>query len=295
MILSMTGYGTGSCQSEGTSIVVEVRSVNHRFLDLHVRLPREYSYLENDVQKTVKESLHRGRVDVTITIQQSAPAGLLLNIGAARGYVEAVAGLRDELGFQEPLDLKTLLSLPGVLQGRDVAQESAEAEKSPVREAVIQSVRQAVDQVLEMRRQEGASLASELLNYLGRIGEKSRLISSQTPKMIQDCHDRLRERLGQLLAENLIDPQRIAQEVALLAEKSDISEELTRLDSHLSQFRALVAAGQEVGKKMDFLLQEMQRESNTILSKSGSVEITCDGLAIKADIEKLREQVQNIE
>ena len=294
MIFSMTGYGTSSCQKDDTVVSIEIRTVNHRFLDLNVRIPREYAYLEPDVYQTVRSFLRRGRVDVSVTIRETAGPELSINPELVRGYLEAARRIRNEFDLQDSLDLKTLLTLPGVFRDKDMT-AGRQKPGDDLLAMLRQSMNEAIQEVVRMRRQEGEALESEMLRHLGSIGEKAKSIREMAGSVLQDYRQRLEERLAQLLPNHGIDPQRLAQEVALLAEKSDISEELTRLESHLKQYAELVKAGREVGKKLDFLLQEMQREANTILSKSGNLEITRIGIAVKADIEKLREQVQNVE
>jgi uncharacterized protein (TIGR00255 family) len=272
-------------------VTVEIRTVNHRFLDVHIRLSREYAFLETEVQQAVRNRLGRGRVDVSVAIQGASAAAFLVNADSARSYIEAAGRLRDEFRLEDSLDLRTLLTLPGVLQNRD----SAPNESSTLHELVDESVRQALESVMRMREQEGKALQADMRRYLEGIGEKARCIHSLAPAAAVEFRKKLEERLAQLLPQNGVDPQRVAQEVALLADRCDISEEITRLESHVEQYMSLMDTGKEVGKKLDFLLQEMQREVNTVLSKSSNLEITRQGISIKADIEKLREQVQNVE
>ncbi|HYK88642.1 MAG TPA: YicC/YloC family endoribonuclease [Acidobacteriota bacterium] len=293
MILSMTGYGTGAGRGEETEIAVEIRTVNHRFLDVHTRLPREYTYLEAEVQQVVRGTLGRGRVDVSVSLQCTNPATFLVNAESARSYIQAASRLRDEFRLEDSIDLKTLLTLPGVLQNRDNV--AAQAENNALKELLAQTVRQALEGVLRMREQEGRALETDMRHYLTGIGEKAKCIHRLAPATTVEYRRKLEERLAQLLPQNGVDPQRLAQEVALFAERCDITEEITRLESHVEQYMSLMDNGREVGKKLDFLLQEMQREINTILSKSANLEITGHGITIKADIEKLREQVQNVE
>ncbi len=295
MILSMTGYGTVSLQQHGSTVAVEVRTGNHRFLDLHIRLAREYGYLEAEVTQLVRATLRRGRVDATVTIQAVIPADCLINLNTARSYVEAAARLRDAFQLDDALDVKTLLTLPGVVENQGLLSSEQAHVGAELRELVIGGVRQALDTVVQMRKQEGQALDAEMRTYLRSIGEKVGAIRGCMPAVVVDYRQRLEERLKYLLPLVSPDPQRLAQEVALLAEKSDISEEITRLESHLDQYAGILDSGQEAGKKMDFLLQEMHREVNTVLSKTGHLEVTRLGIAIKADIEKLREQVQNVE
>jgi uncharacterized protein (TIGR00255 family) len=291
MILSMTGYGTGSAQRDGAAVTVEIRTVNHRFLDVHIRLSREYGFLETGIQQAVRNRLGRGRVDVNVAIQGASPAAFLVNADSARSYIEAAGKLRDEFRLEDSLDLRTLLTLPGVLQNRD----SAPNENSVLQELLDESLRQALEGVMRMREQEGKALQADMKGYLEGIGGNAACVHSLAPATVVEYRKKLEERLAQLLPQNGIDPQRVAQEVALLAERCDISEEIARLESHVEQYMSLMDTGKEVGKELDFLLQEMQREANTILSKSAKLEITRLAISIKADIEKLREQVQNVE
>ncbi len=292
MILSMTGYGTGSAQKDDTTVSVEIRTVNHRFLDLHVRISREYLFLEGEIQQLVRGSLDRGRVDVNATVVNAGSASFLVNSGLIKSYMEAAVRLKEEFNLPDSLDLKTLLSLPGVLQNRDLIQPD---DSSFVSDLINRSVRAALEGVLRMRRQEGEALRADMLQNLASVEESARRIHELSINLAEEYLKRLRDRLAQLLSQQDIDPQRLAQEAALIADKCDISEEIARLKSHVEQYHALMDAKEKAGKKLDFLLQEMQREANTILSKSGNLEISRHAIAVKTDIEKLREQVQNVE
>jgi uncharacterized protein (TIGR00255 family) len=292
MILSMTGYGTGSAQKNDITVSTEIKTVNHRFLDLHVRIQREYLFLEGDVQQIIRKALDRGRVEVNIAIQNTGVAAFQVNSNLARGYLEAAASLQREFQFQDSLELKSLLSLPGIIQSRDVL-ETDTAGILP--ELLISSINNALSGVLQMRRQEGEALRADMLRNLSSIQEQARSIRELSFNSSAETLAKLRERIAQLLPQGELDPQRLAQEAALLADKSDISEEIARLDSHIEQYYILMDSKEKTGKKLDFLLQELQREANTILSKSGNLEVSRHAIAIKADIEKLREQVQNIE
>jgi uncharacterized protein (TIGR00255 family) len=292
MILSMTGYGTGSAQKDQTTVTVEIRTVNHRFLDLHVRMSREYLFLEGEVQQLVRSSLDRGRVDVSVTVQNTDASGFLIDSNLVRGYMEAAAKLKEEFNLQDSLDLKTILSLPGILQTRDAA---ASGDVGVLTELTRQSMHSALEGVLHMRRQEGAALRVDMLRNLASVEERAGCIRQLSLNSAEESMQKLRDRLAQLLTQGGVDPQRLAQETALIADKCDISEEIARLQSHVEQYRTLMDSKEKVGKKLDFLLQELQRESNTILSKSMNLEISGHAISIKTDIEKLREQVQNVE
>jgi len=291
MILSMTGYGSGSAQKGDLTVSVEIRTVNHRFLDLHVRLSREYLFLEGEIQQRVRNALDRGRVEVNATIQNASSAAFLIHSNLIKGYMEAAEKLRQEFNLQDSLDLKTILSLPGILQNRDTTVDDA----GTVSELLNRSVTMALEGVLQMRRQEGEALRTDMLRNLAGVESSAGQIHELSRSLAAEAMQKLRERLSQLLSQGGIDPQRLAQEAALLADKCDISEEIARLKSHLEQYHALMDGKEKAGKKLDFLLQELQREANTILSKSGNLEVARNAIAIKADIEKLREQVQNVE
>jgi uncharacterized protein (TIGR00255 family) len=291
MILSMTGYGSGSAQKDDVSISVEIKTVNHRFLDLHIRLSREYVFLEGEIQQMIRSALDRGRVDVSATIQNAGISKFQVNYSLVRSYIETAEKLRDEFKIQDSLDLKTLLGLPGVLQNEEGDQPDA----GILTDLIKKSVQEALEGVLRMRRQEGDALRADMLRNLASIEESAEHIRALNVNSAAEYLQKLRDRLAQLLPQGGIDPQRLAQEAALIADKCDVSEEVARLESHIAQYHSLMDSKEKSGKKLDFLVQEMQREANTILSKSGNLEISGHAITVKTDIEKLREQVQNIE
>ena len=292
MILSMTGYGTGSAQRENTVVSVEIKTVNHRFLDFHVRIAREYQFLEAEIQQLIRGVLDRGRVDVSVIIQNAASTAFEVNSSMLKGFLEAAGKLKDEFHFQDSLDLKTILRLPGIVQAKEAVRTEPEG---AVSELVGSGVREALDGVLRMRRQEGDALRADMKKNLDCVEENAECIRELSLNLASEHLRKLRDRLSQLVSQADMDPQRLAQEAALIADKSDISEEIARLKSHIEQYRFLMDAKEKSGKKLDFLLQELQREANTILSKSGDLEVSRCAIAIKTDIEKLREQVQNVE
>jgi uncharacterized protein (TIGR00255 family) len=293
MLQSMTGYGAVSQQKDGAAVAVEIRTGNHRFLDLHVRLAREHGFLEPEIGQLVRELVRRGRIDVSVSVQAVLPPECLINLQTARSYLEAGAKLRAELHLEDSLDLKTLLAMPGVLQGQSVISGASGAPE--LRALVLGGVRAAMETVLQMRSQEGRALEAEMRRHLAHIAENVSALRGFLPEILVEYRQKLEERLRNLVPQVALDPQRLAQEVALLAEKSDVSEEIARLESHIDQYAGMLEEGREVGKKLEFLLQEMHREINTVLSKTGHLRVTGLGIAVKADIEKLREQVQNVE
>ncbi len=294
MILSMTGYGTGSAQRDDLTVSIEIRTVNHRFLDLHTRIPREYLFLEGDIQKSTRKVLERGRVEVNVSIQHTGPAVFAVNDNLAKGYLEASEALKKNYNIEGSLDLKTALSLPGILQNEEILPDDMTDTLSEMTKSCMQS---ALEGVLQMRRQEGKQLQKEMTRYLDSVDKGVQKIESLSETTAAEALQKLQSRMSQLVPQSgiPIDPQRLAQEAALIVDKADISEEVTRLKSHVQQYRFMMDSDERAGKKLDFLLQEFQRESNTILSKSGNLEISNIALAIKTDIEKLREQVQNVE
>ena len=295
MIKSMTGYGTATLLKEGAALSVEIRTGNHRFFDPHVHLAREYGFLEPEISLLLRDSIRRGRVDVTVSLQTSIPAECLISTDTARAYVNAASRVCQELELADSLDLKTLLLLPGVVLSQKSPSEEQERAGVAMKDFVLAGVRHALGTVVQMRQHEGQALQVEMAGYLRSIREKTEAVRACMPVALQEYQQKLDERLKHLLQQVALDPQRLAQEVAILAEKTDISEEITRLGSHLDQYEGMMSDGREVGKKMDFLLQEMHREVNTVLSKTGHLEVTRLGIALKADIEKMREQVQNVE
>lgn len=296
----MTGFALARAEHDGWALRVSVKSVNHRFLDVKLRIPEGFDLYETPMRQAVRERILRGHVEISVNIRPSAAAPLQINADLARAYLKAAEGLRAEAESKKDVDVVALLRLPGVVTG--VAPEVPETEKERERlgAALTACLAEALTKLGEMRRVEGRHLAEELRARSARIAEQVGRIRELARSLQPAFHRRLESRLKELLSGTGLDATRVVQEAALLAERSDVSEELDRLRSHLTQFAQLADAGGEVGKKLDFLLQEMHREANTLLSKTPGVEseglaITGLALEIKAEIEKLREQVQNIE
>jgi len=294
---SMTGYAQAERVEHGFSMRVSVRSVNHRFLDLHVRLPEGFEPLEPQIRKIIRERVRRGHLDVTLRYEPAGPAALAINERVAAAYVEAVNGLRKKFGIVAEPDLLSVLRLPGVmgLPSTPLDQEPAKLE-----DTLAACLEEALDKLDRMRGHEGDALRQEMLRRLAHITDLAARVDPLAERARPAFAKRLETRLQELLAETQLDPVRITQEAAIAAERSDVSEELTRLASHVRQFESVLTTASDAGKKLDFLLQEMQREANTLLSKTPGhegegIEITTLGLEIKSEIEKLREQVQNVE
>ncbi len=289
----MTGYGRGEAEVEGSRAVAEIRSVNHRFLDLKLRGSNLSMELEEAVRGRIKGALSRGSVTVTVRSESSSAARQLrIDADAARSAFEALGELADSLGLARPTDLSLLCSLPGVV----AMAESDEAGESASSAALL-AVENAIAALVSMRAGEGEILGRDLEERLSRIEDLSELVSKSAAIAPQRAQTRLAERIERLLAGGTVDvdAERIAQEVAVVADRQDVTEELVRVSAHLEQFAKLMGESKAVGRRLDFLVQELGREFNTIASKSQAVEISAAVVEAKAELEKLREQVQNLE
>jgi len=298
--LSMTGYAQARGKVNGWAIRVSVKSVNHRFLDLKVRLPEGFDLYELRLRQVVRERIHRGHVDVHVGVEPGAAMPIHVNRELVQAYLKAADELRLQTAVTAELDVVALLRLPGVIGGLAPAVPETEEQQEELGRTLDACLLEALGRLDEMRRAEGRHLVDDLRGRLVRIGELTEEVRGLVTTLRPAFARRLDARLKDMLGSTTLDPARLAQEAAILAERSDISEELDRLRSHLQQFGKLLDGAGELGKKLDFLLQEMHREANTMLSKTPGVEsealaITGIGLEIKAEIEKLREQVQNIE
>lgn len=290
---SMTGFAQVKGQlNGGPAFTVSLKSVNHRFLDLHFRLPANTDALEMALRKALKQKLARGHVDLNLSFESSA-GSMMLNRQLVGAYVQAFRAAAIEAGIAAEPDLNAVLRLPGAL---DSNAAPAESEFTP---AVLQAVDEALTNLNRMREEEGRSMERELRERMAHLLSGCTEVRKHREAVLKTYSERLKSRLQEWLSAN-VDSDRIVQEAALLADRSDIQEELVRLENHVQHFLGLLDAGGEAGKKLDFLLQEMNREANTLLSKTSglageAVRITEAGLAMKSDIEKAREQVQNIE
>lgn len=292
LIKSMTGFGRGQSPAGEGAWVVELRTVNSRFLDHHLRLPSGLAALEERVKKHLGERLTRGRVSLNISASGAvqAPPRLVLNRPLVREYRRVIDELREELGSDHDPGLGPYLT------NRDLVLAQ---EESPDLEALWTQVRPALDQALDeldaMRTTEGASLAQDLGQRLDRLAELFEQAAARAPEIVENYRQRLNERITKLMGQVEMDPQRLALEVAIIADKCDITEEAVRARSHLEQFRAFLASPEVVGRKLDFLIQELNREANTMGSKSPDAEASQLIVELKAELERVREQVQNIE
>ncbi len=292
MIKSMTGFGKGQAAAEGVSLSVEVRSVNHRYADIAVKVPRSLLVLEADIKKKVGERLRRGKIDVFVTQEFAAGASTVpvLNRPLAAAYVAVFEEMREAFGLQEGIPVALLAAQKDVVTVRE-----GEVSEELVHECLRQALERGIDALEAMRRQEGEATRVDIEGRLALIEECLAKIAERAPNVSVEWQAKLAERLARLGQDVAFDPQRVAQEIAIFADRCDISEELVRFRSHLAQFRTLFDAAEPIGRQMDFLVQELNREVNTMGSKSNDAELTRLVVAIKAELEKVREQVQNIE
>jgi len=298
MIKSMTGYGRGRFQSGLFACSVEIKSVNHRFLDLHLRIPQELSDLEFKVKRWLQDGIKRGRIDLTLSVEKNEAIGFSYNPALVRAYLGIWERLQREHKLEGTLDPMQLLRIPGIFNVEPLALE--EEKRQEVEAGIAEAIRTALAELDLMKIQEGQTLRSDSLSRLATIEENTRQIRALTKGALAAYQERLLGRLHELLANTQIDQNRLLQEAAFYVERSDITEEVTRLASHVGQTRALLDSENEVGKTLDFLLQEMNREANTILSKStgltgSGLEIANHAIQVKTEVEKIREQAQNVE
>ena len=291
MIRSMTGFGAGRGGAAGEVVEAEVRSVNHKFCEVKARLPREMAALETDLVRQVKDRLARGGVE--FSLRRSATRGALtprVDAELAAGYARAFEEVRARLGLSGQVSLSEVLAADGVvtLEERAVDLEAA-------RSAAAEALAGALEALLTMREREGAALARDLEGRLAVVEGVAARLAELSPLSVETYRARLHERVAELSRGLAPDPARLATEVALFADRMDVAEEITRLRSHFAQMRSLLAKPEPAGRKMDFLVQEMHREVNTIGSKSQSAEIAAAVVSLKAEVERMREQVQNVE
>ena len=291
MIKSMTGFGKYNDIMNDREYQIEVKSVNHRYLDISVKLPRQLSYLEDIVKKEVSKNIKRGKIDIFITFNNNSQEGRELKIDKdlAKTYIKEIKDISREEDIEPTIDFVELLKLPDVLNLK------YNQEDEQIKQEVIGVLKVAINQLVKMRSEEGNKIYDDLMKRIDTVESKIIKISEKSTGLIQEYVVKLEGRVKEILQTEEIDKSRIAQEVVIYADKSSIEEEITRLKSHISQFRNLLQSDEAVGKKLDFIIQEMNRETNTIGSKSNCLDITNNVIDIKTELEDIREQIQNIE
>lgn len=291
MIKSMTGYGRGQAQVDGLSFSVEIRAVNHRYGDVNVKAPRLLMPLETQIKKQVSTVLKRGKIDVFITQEAAGQVSAqpVINRPLADAYMQVFRQLSDDYELSDGISLNLLLGQRDVITLQEVSFE--EFDFSSCLTAAIDT---ALQSLLVMRKKEGTATAVDMSQRLDLLAELLLVIVERAPQVAIEWQQKLKDRLDRL-GDDAGDPQRVAQEIAIFADRCDISEEVTRFNSHLAQFRGLLQQEEPVGRQMDFLVQELNREANTMGSKSNDAELTRQIVLLKSELEKIREQVQNIE
>lgn len=291
MLKSMTGFGRGEAVGQGWHVKVEMKSVNHRYLDLTARIGRDYTQLEETVRRLVQSRLARGRVEVSVYVEELEPVErtVKVNMPLLRGYLRALEQVQSELPVKQAITLDQILTLP-VFEPED-----PEIDWENLTRLTEQAVLAALEELETMRSLEGTQLHKDIAGKLEQIHGLVDEIEKAAPQVVKSYRERLRDRLGELLEGTSLTEERFLAEVALFADKAAVDEELVRMRSHLKQFARAMDSGEPVGRKLDFLIQEMNREVNTIGAKANSIEIANAVVEIKSVLEKIREQVQNVE
>jgi len=292
MVESMTGYGQGEIERDGVKVTVEARSVNNRFLDQQIRMPRFLHPLEGRVRETAGSFISRGKLNLSLIWEQldEGAVGITVDLKTARALRGLLEQLKSSLDLGGEIRLEHLMNFSEIFQ-----QERQEWDPDRAWPLVEEAVRQAMEHLQNMRRKEGRQLEKDMVARLDHLEELLNEIESSYPANVQEIQKKLQERIGELIVAPQIDPQRLAMEVAILAEKADITEECVRFRSHIEMFRSTLQTDGPTGRKLNFLLQELNREANTMASKANDVSVAHRVVEIKEEIERIREQVQNVE
>ena len=292
MIKSMTGFGRSTYENEGREYIVEIKSVNNRFTDINIKMPRNLNYLEEKIRKQILSNISRGKVEVSIQLNNNSDLGKKINLNTdiAKKYVEELKKLSEETNIIDNINIMDVARFPDVLNIR-IDEEAEEV----IEKELFTALDSAIDSFLDMRQKEGSKIKVDLENRIEVIKQKIEQISSISAGLVDEYVVKLETRIKELLKTDVVDQTRLAQEVVNYSDKCSVEEEITRLKSHISQFLNLLNENIAIGKKLDFLIQEMNRETNTIGSKANNLEITNFVVDIKTELENIREQIQNIE
>ncbi len=291
MIKSMTGYGKSNLSINSREYQVEIKTVNHKYIDVNIRMPRTISYLEEDIRKLVTSKLKRGKVDIYINFENYSEEGneVIINSEIAKTYIRNLKKIAEEENISQNIEITEIAKLPDVLTVKNTLEEGL------IKLELLQPVREALDNLIQMREKEGRKIAETINIKISTIKSKVEYIAALSTHLIDEYIEKLEARTKELLQTNEVDKARLMQEVVIYADKCSIEEEITRMQSHITQLKELLLETEPSGKKMDFLIQEMNRETNTIGSKANNLEIINNVVDIKTILEDIREQVQNIE
>lgn len=292
MIKSMTGFGRGESKGDGKEFLVEIKTVNHRYSDIFIKVPRQISFLEDKIRETVGKSLSRGKIDVYVSYDEYGEdsRSVALDEPLAKAYINALEGLRDKYGLEDDITVSLVARYPDVLKV-----EKVEVDEGKTLELLKTALDNALKSLVSMREIEGEGLRANLLERAAYVEDLLKSIAFRAPEVVKEYKQKLENRIKELLDQQNIDENRWAVEVAYFADRASIDEEIVRLASHLGQLKETLDIQQPVGRKLDFLIQEMNREINTIGSKANDLTITRNVVEIKSELEKMREQIQNIE
>ncbi len=292
MIKSMTGFGRGHKVLNGRDITVEIRAVNHRYYEFSARLPRSLGYIEDKLKSMLQGRINRGKVEVSVLVCNVAAADekITINKEIVRDYVEALRSVKDEFSLQDDLSLSNILRIPDAFT---VVKEETDEEQ--LWEDIKSAAEEALEHFIAMREAEGERMKQDVMSRLDRIEEWVGIVEQRSPMIVEEYRRKLYDKMCEVLESTSIDENRILMEAGIFSEKTAVDEETVRLRSHIAQFRTMLESGEPVGRKLDFLVQEMNRETNTIGSKVQDIEVTRIVVDQKSEIEKIREQIQNIE
>lgn len=292
MIKSMTGYGKSEQTIDSLNVTVEIKSVNHRYFEFSARVPREYGFLEEKLKKHCNSLITRGKVECYVSVEDLEEREMEVNVNEtlAAGYVKALKELSERFGLKDDISAVTLSRYPDV-----ITLHKASEDEERIWNAVKTVAETAVSKFIEMRETEGSKLRGDILSRADYIIECVEFIEGRSPETVREYNEKLKQRMKELLGDAAVDEQRLLNEAAIYADKIAVDEETVRLRSHISQLREFMNSSEAIGRKLDFLVQEINREANTIGSKAQDVDIAKKVIAIKAEVEKIREQVQNIE
>lgn len=291
MIKSMTGFGRGKLEVDGREYILEIKSVNHKYSDISIKMPKNFSFVEDEIRKEINKNISRGKIDVNILYLNNGnkQEKVIINKALAKNYINEIRQLINEADVNSSINIMEIIKLPDVLNI-----QSEESEEQITKE-IKQVLNIAIEEFLKMREKEGKTIYQDLVNRIDDVNINVEQILRLSTGLIEEYIVKLKKRIEEILKNEIIDENRLAQEVVIYADKCSIEEEITRLKSHIQQFKELLDIKEPVGKRLDFLIQEMNREANTIASKSASVDITNIVVELKTQIENIREQIQNIE
>lgn len=288
---SMTGYGRGLAEKEGLTAIVELKSVNNRYLDISCKLPRQFIFLEDGLRKVLSSKLNRGSINIFVSFEDKRELvkNSFINMSLAKSYIDAAKKLNESFNLENDFTVTSLIKTP------DVVTFSDSEEDKLFSELLNNALNSAIKELIKMRETEGNALIKDILKRLDTISGYVKIINDRAPNLAKEFQEKLKSRISEFLKDVAYDEAKLLNEVAYYSDKSNIDEELTRLNSHILQFKKMCKSAEPMGRKMDFLIQEFNREANTICSKSNDLIITSAGLDLKSEIEKIREQVQNLE